>query len=380
MNIHPPLQLTSKLVAMIYDCVLEPVKWETFVSELLYELNFSYGLLSISAFPEGNAVFGVSVGIEGPWMEKLPGYWADIMEIWGGDVRIQQYPLEEPILQSQITDVGQLKTNPYYSGWFAPQGYIDAVAIGLERNQHMVSSLALGRHATAGPVSEDELGQLRLLAPHLRRAISIAQQLEVQSIAASAYASVVDSLPVGVLLVDELMAIIHANPTAESLLSQPGPFRSAGSRLVVRSEGAAALEQAVARAASDEAALGRSGGAGIPVRHADSIAYVVHVLPLRQRQSRGALCLPASAALFLVPAGSQSLLPSDPVTQLYGLSPAETRIFELIVRGETPKAIAKQLGLSASTIKTHVRNIFAKTGTRRQADFARMAASLRVLL
>ncbi|MGO6845000.1 helix-turn-helix transcriptional regulator [Rhizobium ruizarguesonis] len=380
MNIHPPLQLTSKLVAMIYDCVLEPVKWEAFVSELLRELNFSYGLLSISAFPEGNAIFGVSVGIEGPWMERLPGYWADILEIWGGDARIQQYPLEEPILQSQIADGRRLKANPYYTGWFAPQGYIDAVAIGLERNPHMVSSLALGRHATAGPVSEDELSQLRLLAPHLRRAISIAQQLEVQSIAASAYASVVDSLPVGVLLVDELMTIIHANPTAESLLSQPSPFRSAGNRLVVRSEGAAALEQAVARAASDEAALGQSGGAGIPVRHADGIAYVVHVLPLRQRQSRGALCLPASAALFLVPAGSQSLLPSEPVTQLYGLSPAETRIFELIVRGETPKAIAKQLGLSASTIKTHVRNIFAKTGTRRQADFARMAASLRVLL
>ncbi|MGO7427814.1 helix-turn-helix transcriptional regulator, partial [Rhizobium ruizarguesonis] len=134
-----------------------------------------------------------------------PGYWADIMEIWGGDARIQQYPLEEPILQSQIADGRRLKANPYYTGWFAPQGYIDAVAIGLERNPHMVSSLALGRHATAGPVSEDELSQLRLLAPHLRRAISIAQQLEVQSIAASAYASVVDSLPVGVLLVDELM-------------------------------------------------------------------------------------------------------------------------------------------------------------------------------
>ncbi|NEK55837.1 helix-turn-helix transcriptional regulator, partial [Rhizobium leguminosarum] len=124
MNIHPPLQLTSKLVAMIYDCVLEPVKWEALVSELLRELNFSYGLLSISAFPEGNAIFGVSVGIEGPWMERLPGYWADIMEIWGGDARIQQYPLEEPILQSQIADGRRLKANPYYTGWFAPQGYI----------------------------------------------------------------------------------------------------------------------------------------------------------------------------------------------------------------------------------------------------------------
>ncbi|WSH31186.1 helix-turn-helix transcriptional regulator (plasmid) [Rhizobium beringeri] len=68
------------------------------------------------------------------------------------------------------------------------------------------------------------------------------------------------------------------------------------------------------------------------------------------------------------------------MTQIYGLTPAETRIFELIARGEAPKAIAKQLGLSASTVKTHIRNIFAKTGTRRQADFARMAASLRVLL
>jgi DNA-binding CsgD family transcriptional regulator len=36
--------------------------------------------------------------------------------------------------------------------------------------------------------------------------------------------------------------------------------------------------------------------------------------------------------------------------------------------------VANVLGLSQATIKTHLRSIFAKTGTRRQADLVKFVA------
>jgi DNA-binding CsgD family transcriptional regulator/PAS domain-containing protein len=377
MNSNPSARLISHLVGMIYDCVLEPEKWQAFLEELLAELHFSYGVLSISAFPEGNAIFGVIAGIAPDRLETLQSHWADVMALWGGDARIQQYPLEEPILQSEIIDPVEAAANPYYRSWFSPQGYVDAVAIGLDRNPHMVSSLALGRHETAGPVREIELAALRLLSPHLRRAISIAQQ-EMQSIAASAYASVVEGLPVAAILVDELMTIIHANTAAQTLLAEAGPFKAANNKLSVIADMGAAVERAVARPATSEASLDGGDGAGLPVIGADDRAYVVHVLPLRQRENRGPLCLPAAAALFITQAGDGVIQHSRSAALLYRLTPAESRIFDLLTQGRRTKEIAGALGLSSSTIKTHIRNIYTKTGAARQADLIRVAGSLRM--
>jgi DNA-binding CsgD family transcriptional regulator/PAS domain-containing protein len=373
-----PTERLSRLIGMTYDCVLEPDRWRRLLEEILAELGFSYGVLSISAFPDGDAIFGVAVGIEPEWMGKLQAHWADVMALWGGDARIQQYPLEEPILQSAIVDPRTVGSNPYFSDWFQAQGFIDAVAIGLERNARMVASLALGRHKSRGPVTPEDMETLRLLAPHLRRASGITQQLELQAIAASAYSTVVEDLGTGVILVDELMGVIHANPAAGALLETDGPFQIVNGRLVAGDDAATVLERAVANAEHDEAALGRSGGAGIPTRGASGQTFMIHVLPLRSRESRGGIALPATAALFIAPALGPISLPTESIAMLYGLTPAELRIFQLVAEGKTSTAIAQQLGLNPATVKTHLSRLFQKTGRRRQADLVMLAASLRL--
>ena len=50
----------------------------------------------------------------------------------------------------------------------------------------------------------------------------------------------------------------------------------------------------------------------------------------------------------------------------------ELRLVTLLGRGESAEAVARQLAVSRSTVKTHLRNIFSKTGTSRQADLVRL--------
>jgi DNA-binding CsgD family transcriptional regulator len=63
---------------------------------------------------------------------------------------------------------------------------------------------------------------------------------------------------------------------------------------------------------------------------------------------------------------------------LYGLTPAEARIAELLVGGATPAQVATELGLRGSTVKTHLLRVYEKTGVHRQSDLIRLAASLSV--
>ena len=58
------------------------------------------------------------------------------------------------------------------------------------------------------------------------------------------------------------------------------------------------------------------------------------------------------------------------------LTPAETRVLELLAAGMTQTAIGQTLGIAPSTVKSHVLHLFDKTGCRRQVDLVRLASNL----
>jgi len=374
-----PAERISELIGTIYDCVLDPSRWPSVVDNIRRELEFCYAVLGVYPLPGGEVTLGVATGIDSVKLGELPAYGQDLVDLWGGDIRVKQYPLEEPIAQSQAVQDSALAASRYFLEWAQPQGVVDAVAIGLERNTRMVSTLSFGRHETVGIVSKAELDALRLLAPHFRRAIAIGQMLELQSIAAANVTSVLESLSVGVVLVDELMALIHANPVAESMLARKDPIKVSNGRVVVADASpaiASAIEDAVAQAAGDESALGRRGGTGFPTRGLSGEPRIIHVLPLKKRESRPGLFRRATAALFIAPVDRPIGLPFDAFAALYGLTPAEVRIAEMIVAGRTQREIAKSLGLASATVKTHLLHVFEKTDVRRQVDLVRLVASL----
>lgn len=56
------------------------------------------------------------------------------------------------------------------------------------------------------------------------------------------------------------------------------------------------------------------------------------------------------------------------LSSTFGLTPAETRVALALSEGTTPSGIAAGLNISRTTVAFHLRNIFQKTGSRRQAE------------
>jgi DNA-binding CsgD family transcriptional regulator len=160
------------------------------------------------------------------------------------------------------------------------------------------------------------------------------------------------------------------------MLAAGDPIVARHGRIAVQSAATTAtLQSAVAQAAKDEATLGQKG-IGIPIPRQGSDPLVIHVLPLRRSHMRSGLIQRAAAALFVTSASGPPRLPHDALNQLYDLTPAEIRIFELICEGHTRDAISSLLGVSVSTVKSHLIHVFEKTGSRRQVDLVRLAKSL----
>ncbi|PRD16560.1 helix-turn-helix transcriptional regulator [Pantoea coffeiphila] len=86
---------------------------------------------------------------------------------------------------------------------------------------------------------------------------------------------------------------------------------------------------------------------------------------MRDRTFTLAERLKLRASLPLLELATEELIPCDPQCRL---TPKEQQIVEMVREGSCNKRIALRLDISLSTVKTHLRNIFAKTNANSRTE------------
>ena len=375
MSLPGPERL-SDLIGSIYDCVLERGKWQATLASVLQEIGCSTAALTVHDLRTSQLKTNVNVGLDREWLEQSPRYGAEMLEIWGGPQRVASYPLEEPIVQSQATPRSTWLSNPWYREIGLPRGFHDVIGVCLVRDSRTVGAIAFGVHQDLGEVTDDTLAAVRLLAPHLRRAVTIGGLFEQEAAAAATFSEVIDGVAAGVVLVDEAAEIVHANAAADTMLKAGSPIHGMNGRLATSNALTSdVLAEAISQSARSEASLERRS-INIPARHENGAPTAIQVMPLQRRSSRSGLKQSAAAAVFVANSADPPRLPGDALSLLYKLTPAEVKVFELIVDGKTPAEIADLLALKLTTVRTHLSRVFEKTGCARQADLLALASSL----
>ncbi|MBN8908635.1 MAG: M20/M25/M40 family metallo-hydrolase, partial [Rhodospirillales bacterium] len=137
-------------------------------------------------------------------------------------------------------------------------------------------------------VGPKELAIAALLNPHMRRAATIGDLLDMRSLATAAFEATLEALSVAVVLVDTNSRILFSNQSARTMFSAGDSVLSQRGVLVAREMSATtAIRGAIARAAQDESELGY-GGIGVPLRsRAPQIAQ--HSALVRQVKPAGIL-------------------------------------------------------------------------------------------
>jgi DNA-binding CsgD family transcriptional regulator/PAS domain-containing protein len=371
----------SETIGKIYDSAVDPALWPAALESCCGLIGATLGSIALYDLRQKTTRWGIQWGGDPHWMRLLEEKYAALMPFWPaldhedvGSIKNTAH-----MVKALGGDEEEIRKRPFFTEWAVPAGYHDVAACIIARSETRRGIFQLHTPPTRDVVGPHDIAVVNLLFPHVRRAVSIGDLLDMRSIASATFEATLDSLVVAVILVDMNGRILHANANAQRMFGAGGPVLSTRGELNTHQPGAtAALKTAIARAAANESELGH-GGIGVPIRARDDgpqAHSIAHVLPLKSGALRSGLGLGAAAAVFVTPPGEHTPPPFEALAALYDLTPTEARVMIEIASGKNRADTAATLGIADSTVKTHLARVFEKTRTSDQAELARLVASL----
>lgn len=283
--------------------------------------------------------------------------------------------LMRPIRMSDLLDAERYHSSAIYIHAIAPAGHEHAMALVLAADSTSAMSLTLVRPEKAGDFSDREMELARAIGPHVLGALKIRHQFAL----ARSSAMMLEKFDHAVVLLSATGHLVHCNAQAQRLLDsrdclsiEHGELRAAYPADTRR------LRQMINEA--DRAARGASlqprQTMRLP-RPSGKAELVVRVLPVAPvvASSFGAGEL-ATIALFVHDPEQGPQAVEDVIADGLGLSHSEAAVAARIWEGDSIGEAAACLGLSANTVKTHLKAVFEKAGVDRQAALVRRIAQL----
>jgi DNA-binding CsgD family transcriptional regulator len=282
----------------------------------------------------------------------------------------------EPMATADLVPYEEFLRTRFYREWAQPQALVDFVSIALERSPTKAAMFGVFRHERHGMVDEATRRRMRLLAPHLKRAVLISKVFDFKQSEANMLAQAADRVRAAMIFVDAQGHIVHANAAGHAHLADGGIVRVVEGRLAASAREADDSLRDIFTAASSDAALGTRGIA-LPMSDKGGNRYVAHVLPLTSGSRQNAGRAHAASAVFFIHKATLDISSPPPVAiaKTFKLTMTELRVLFAIVEVGGAPEVADMLGIAPSTVRTHLKHVYEKTGTARQADLVKLVAS-----
>jgi DNA-binding CsgD family transcriptional regulator/PAS domain-containing protein len=254
----------------------------------------------------------------------------------------------------------------YVVGAVAPLGS-DRRASHAASAGSIMGIIGVHRPRQAGLFDATAKKELQLFLPHLQRALQVRQRLSIPSVAEQAAVEGLERTGTATLVVCRDGTILYANRQAETLLREGKGIIARHGRLSTTARAdAQRLTLLIARAVDTAVGRNASSGSALAIEREDQLPLTILVAPFRP--AREGLGTAMSAALVFIRDPETPTPITLTLQGLLGLTPAEAAVASMLADGKSIDAIAAHQGITVNTARVHVKNIFAKTGTTRQAQ------------
>ena len=362
--IPPPL---PDLVGAIYDCIPDSSLWQGTLERIRQTWDGELATLGVIDSSSGALRLSVTCG-KAELLEPLLRYSPEDVPFYSAAPKME---LDVPQTVDTIYAMQGPDTREKWlssraaTEWAIPNRIDDFLWVPVMRQASRVGSLVVMTSKDRRQISAGDIQALALIAPHVRRAVTIGDLFESERRKGEIFRDVVDCLAHPVLIVSADMQIIFANLAAEALLQEKMAIRSLRGQLSFPYPPAnKAVSSAVATGNQNEFALGPAG-INVPLALAER-PMVAHVMPLAQRDPSARVAQHAAAAIFIAAPGETPIPAMDAIAALFGLTAAEKRIATQIAHGRTRQEIALSSGVADGTVKSQLASIFDKTDTHDQ--------------
>jgi len=343
----------SALIGDIYDAALDPAPWpEALAKSAQFVGGLAAALFSKDAASKSGGVAYDCGGID-PYYRQL--YFEKYIKL--DPLTIGHFFAEvgQLVAVADIMPYDEFLETRVQREWGRPQGLVDVLNVALDKTATSAAMYCVFRHERDGRVDDEMRRRMRLIAPHVRRAVLIGNVIDLKTAEADGFADTVDGISAGMFLVDASGRIVHANASGHAMLAEGVALRVVSGKLVPNDVSAEqGLNEVYAMAERGDAAVGVRGIA-VPLTSRDGERHVAHVLPLTSGARRQAGATYAAAAAVFVQHKAVLDAPSqqEVIAKLYKLTPTELRVLLAIVQVGGVPEVAEVLGIAESTVRTH---------------------------
>ena len=366
-------QALSDTIGAIYDCALDPQSWRDAIRRIGDLCESGAGGMCVHDLRNVEDVHLFEIGYTKEFSQLVQKHY-------------QQSPFATASIVHEVGDVLTLATicpeddkwfeSRFYRDVMKPYGVLDYIGINALRTRGRVASVHGTRTRPAPSYAQREICIFKLLSPHICRTLAISDALDIRTLNSQMLEATLDALVAGVYLVARDGRVVYMNAAAAQQIKTGNALRIVNNRLLASDLQA---RQALARATDETASEtldGESGGHSLSIPDPQGDGYVATLLRL-DRGSRQSIMAPfaASVAVFVQEPARVPMMPGEAFAKLYRLTGGELRVLLLLAQGLRGKEAADMLGISEPTVRTHLQNIFSKTGTSRQTDVLRLLQS-----
>lgn len=286
---------------------------------------------------------------------------------------MERQPTGRLVLSDEAVSLSELQRSAFYDEVLRPQEVGHNGMVALAARDDFRAAFNMCRSERRGPFDPDEQQLLEWLSPHLCRSVTLGFRIDGYLAMHQAAFNVLDRLADGVVVLDRKARVLFANAAARRLAQEERLrlHQSIGTHSPAHTQRLNELIRA--------ALQGGAGGTMSLPRDLDGRLLTILVASIRSKdlgRLSDAGVKDAAVLLFAIDPADRRSTPLGQIMDAYGLTHAEARVALAASSGNTIIETAQSLNLSPNTIKTHLRRVFAKTATGRQAELAGLIAAI----
>ena len=356
------------VIGLFYDSVIDEAKWPEALQSLA-DFAGGTGLGYVVADPIAGAIVHCeSVSID-PKFNKL------YLEHYSSkEVRLLPalpYEVGDVLTEVMLLERRTLERSEIFGELLAPCDVPHFMFAWLQKKPHAFQTLAIEGSERHGAFGREAVERFSRVMPHLVRAVRMRELLASVRQSHRAYSRVLETLPFGVVFLDEKGEVIRATAPAERVLRCANGLVQTQNRVrATHVDDNLRLQRVIQNTVRARCSRTTPGSTIVIRRTNDQRSLVVTVIPVLSPEFLTITPHPAGLLLIVDP----ELTPRPRTALIQSalcLTQAEAALANTLFDGISLREAAEILGSSVNTCKTQLKSIYAKTGCRSHTDLAK---------
>lgn len=371
-------QFYDELKDLIYQITFDPNCWDVFAQKLFELLNASY--VHIHAIDFSLNVLSYSRGYGALPKEVYAIYELDYLHFSiEADPRWGKFLDKERVGWYQcLGDVSQefVEQSDLYQKVLLPLNVRYVATHELIWDDHICVYWSINTSQNRGPLNQIELDFLNRLLPHLTKVVKAQRYLyEISSNTLIGY-NLIDKLNKPVVLLSLSGEVVHYNEHMKYYLTQQNNIKIHGKKLFIPvqeqkrfSEMLYQIEDAF-RYSKGDLTQYKNKTFNIPVENEQNLIFELELLVTEKEMAY--FGVRPLIMLICHIYSNQALYNANFLKQKYKLAKREIEVCALFLGGNNIEQIGKLMGITLSSMRTYMKNIFNKTECKSQVELIRL--------